>query len=193
MAAAEHAARERDYENRTPSANGTKRLREWEDEHAMKQPPEEKRQRLDEPLTARPPSVPMHGYGSPPRPQSSFDHEAQARRQAEEQRRANENYHPSEAAHHPPSLPSINQQPIPSPQLQQLPRMSEAVKQEPRREVVQTVLEGASRKIDVDEDYDDDEDEKRPAPTPSVEIRRDSPKNAVGGPGLEPAAVTAGA
>jgi glucose repression mediator protein len=201
MAAAEQAARERDHDNRTPSANGaTKRMREWEDEPTMKQPADEKRQRLDEQQhAARPPSVPTHGHGSPPRSHSSFDAEAHARRQAEEQRRANENYHPSEAAHPPPSLPSINQHPNLSPQPQQLPRMSEAVKEEPRREIVH---EPAARRLEVDEDYDDDEDEKRPGPmlqNPSVPelLKRDSPNNAAAGgggaPGPEPVAATVAA
>lgn len=158
----------------------------------MKQPADEKRQRLDDPHVARPPSVPMHGAGSPPRPQSSFDAEAHARRQAEEQRRANESYHPSEAAHHPPSLPAINQQPIPSPQPQQLPRMSETVKEEPRP----VVHEPAARRMDVDENYSDDEDEKRPIPpapaSNASDGRRDSPKSAAA-TGPEPAAAAAGA
>lgn len=147
----------------------------------MKQPTDEKRQRLDE---QRPPSVPMHGHGSPPRPQSSFDAEAHARRQAEEQRRANEGYHPSDAAHHPPSLPAINQ-PHSSPQAQHLPRMSDNVKEEPRREIVH---EPAARPMDVDEDYDDDE-EKRPVQPPTAEPKRDSPKAPAVGP--EPAVAAA--
>lgn len=144
----------------------------------MKQPTDEKRQRMDEHSIGRPPSVPVsnHGHGSPPRSHSSFDHEANARRQTEEQRSANENYHPSEAAHHPQSLPAmISSQPIPSPQLQQMPRMSEAVKEEPR-----IVHEPAARRMDVDENYDDDEDEKRPGPvgpgSNTSNERRESPK-----------------
>jgi hypothetical protein len=169
-------------------------MREWEDEPVMKQPADEKRQRLDEQHVARPPSVPMRGNGSPPHPQTGFEAEAQARHQVEKQHRVNESYHPSEAAHHAPSLPAINQQPNPSPQAQHLPRMSEAVKEEPRREIVH---EPAARRVEVDENYDDDEEEKRPAPVAPVssapESKRDSPKSATGVPGPEPAAATAGA
>ncbi|KIW01128.1 uncharacterized protein PV09_07414 [Verruconis gallopava] len=204
MAAAEQAARDREHDNHTPSTNGTKRHRDWEEDSAVKQPADEKRQRIDEHV-ARPPSVPMHGHSSPPRPQSSFDTDAQGRRQADELRRANEAYHPSEAAHHPPSLPAINngQQPTASsrspPQPQhQLPRMSETVKEEPRREVVH---EPAARRIEVDENYDDDEDEKRPVPpTPAAPVsnaadpKRDSPKSAsAAAAGSEPAAAAASA
>lgn len=192
MAAAEQAARDRDFDNRTPASNGpTKRMREWEDETVMKQPTDEKRQRMDEHVQ-RPPSVPQHGHGSPPRSQSSFDAEAHARRAADEQRRANEAYQPSEAAHHPPSLPAIQQAP-PTPQPQSLPRMSEVVKEEPRREIMH---EPAARRMEVDEDYDDDDDDKRAPPPQALQGlpkgEQPSPVSATG-PGAEPPVAAAAA
>jgi len=166
LQAAEAAARDRDRDDRTPSTNGPKRLREWEDE-PPKQPADEKRQRLDDHV-ARPSSLPDRG--SPARPHVN-DVEV---RHVEEQRRTNESYHPSEAAHH-PSLPAI-QQPTPTPQPQAIPRLSEAVKEE-RREPQH---EPAARRMEVDENYDDDgEDEKRPLPPPipPPKVERDSPKS----------------
>jgi glucose repression mediator protein len=124
---------------------------------------------------ARPPSQPLQ-HGSPQRPHSI---DADARR-AEDQRRANDNYNPSEAAHHPPSLapiPQQQQQPTPTPQPQALPRdvrMSEPVVEERVREPQH---EPAARKMEVDENYDDDEDDKRPPP-PMTKTERDSPKSA---------------
>ncbi|TLD36965.1 TPR-like protein [Venturia nashicola] len=193
LQAAESAARDRtmidrDHNNRTPSTNnGPKRMREW-DEDGMngKHPIDEKRQRIEEHI-ARPPSQPHRG--SPQRPHSI---DADARR-AEEQRRANVDYHPSEAAHHPPSLamgahqqqqqqqqqlPQQSHQPTPTPQPQALSRdvrMSEPVAEERIREPQH---EPAARKMEVDENYDDDEDEKRPPP-PMTKTERDSPKSAI--------------
>lgn len=112
---------------------------------------DEKRQRLDEPHSRR--TSPPHRIPSPPRhsPHDNMD-----------ARRLNDGYHPSEAAHNPPSLPSINA-------TQPMPRMSETPKQErPEHH------EPASRQIDVDEDYSDGaEDEKRNGPLKS---ERESPR-----------------
>jgi glucose repression mediator protein len=63
-----------------------------------------------------------------------------------------EAYHPSEAAHHPPTLPAIHAEPE-----QHLPPMAEAPRDE-RKEA----FEGAARKMEIDDDYNDEaEDEKR--------------------------------
>jgi general transcriptional corepressor CYC8 len=165
LAAAEAAARER--EDRTPTA--PKRLREWEDDPTKQTNDEIKRQRLDD-HAPRPPSVPAMNQASPPSARRSLDVDA---RRAEEQRRANESYHPSEAAHH-PALPSINPQQTPTPAPQNLPRLSEPVKEE-RREPGPPQIEPASRKMEVDENYDDDgEDEKRPV----SKSERESPRSA---------------
>ena len=168
VAAAEAAARERD--DRTPTA--PKRLREWEDDPGMgaKHPSDEKRQRLDEPLP-RPPSVAnqANNHASPPT-RHSLDVDM---RRAEDQRRLNDNYHPSEAAHH-PALPTFQQQtgigqPQPHPSL---PRLSEPIKDERPRE---PQIEPASRKMEVDENYDDEGEEDKRAV--SAKAERESPRS----------------
>jgi hypothetical protein len=82
----------------------------------------------------------------------------------ENERRANENYHPSEAAHHPHALP------------QQAPPMHplyEAAKEERKEHV-----EPAARKVEVDEDYDNNnsDDDKRVLASGGA---RSSPQNAM--------------
>lgn len=90
----------------------------------------------------------------------------------EDQRRANENYHPSEAAHHPPTLPSMHQAQHQQPQQEHLPPMAEVSRDE-RREP----YEAAARKMEVDEDYDDEgEDDKR---LPAGSGGRNSPQRAM--------------
>jgi hypothetical protein len=69
----------------------------------------------------------------------------------ENERHANENYHPSEAAHHPHphALP---------PQMPPMHSLFEAAKEERKEHV-----EPAARKVEVDEDYDNNnsDDDKR--------------------------------
>jgi glucose repression mediator protein len=79
-------------------------------------------------------------------PRDAIRRSSSEARRIEDQRRANENYHPSEAAHHPPTLPAINMQH----QQHQLPPMNEAPKEEHPRDT-----EVPARKLDIDEDYDD--------------------------------------
>lgn len=145
MVAAEAAARDRD--DRPPTAP-PKRHREWEEnEHANTKPPqnEEKRQKLEEPHSRRP---------TPPHPMPSPQVARHSPHGTPDARRFNDGYHPSEAAHHPPSLPSMTAAPPP-------PRMSETPKQERPEQ-----HEPAARHMDVDENYDDEgEDSKAPAPT----------------------------
>lgn len=142
--AAEAAARDR--EDRPPTAP-PKRHREWEDnEHMGPKAPanDEKRQKLDEPHSRRP-SPPPHRMSSPQVPR-------QSPQDAPDARRFNDGYHPSEAAHHPPSLP-------PMAQPQSLPplRMSETPKQErPEHH------EPAARQMEVDENYDDEGEDTKP-------------------------------
>ncbi|KAI9697270.1 MAG: hypothetical protein M1836_004834 [Candelina mexicana] len=146
LAAAEAAARDRD--DRPPSA--LKRMREWEDETVpMKKPAnDENRVRLDDH---------RHHRLSPPDRRNS-PHDLHGRspsevRRNDDLRRVAEKYHPSAAAHHPPSVPVMERQH----HLQPLP---EAPKDERREQ-----HEPAARKMDVDEDYDDDGDEvKREIP-----------------------------
>ena len=133
-------------------ANGETRSRM--DDHIYRRPsppPDRKpspRQRLSPPRGRQPPSPIRH-----PRESSEARHE--------DQRRADENYHPSEAAHHPPTLPSMHQQPQPPAHVQvqeHLPTINDTGRDERNRET----YEAAARKMDVDEDYDDEgDDEKR--------------------------------
>ena len=148
--AAAEAAAAREREERPQG--GYKRMADPEDDYkgANKKPANgDSRGRLDDALYRR---------DSPrERPMSPSRH---MRRSSSEARReqANQNYHPSEAAHHPPTLPALHQQPSQPPQGQHLPPMSEPPREE-RREAFE---EGAKRKIEVDENYDDaGEDEKR--------------------------------
>ena len=85
-------------------------------------------------------------------------------------------YHPSEAAHHPPSLPSMQTITGQSPG----PRMSAPPQEEHRAPPPPTqpppppqVYEPAARKMDVDENYDDSADDKS---TTKQESQRNSPK-----------------
>jgi hypothetical protein len=146
LAAAEAAARERD--ERPPTAP-PKRMREWDEgDHMNQKPPtnDEKRQKMEEPRSRRP-SPPVHRMSSPQVPRHSPQ-------DAPDARRFNDGYHPSEAAHHAPSLPPVNAAQPPPP----LPRMAETPKQErPEHH------EPAARHMDVDENYDDEGDETKPA------------------------------
>lgn len=154
LAAAEQAARDR--EDRPPTAP-PKRHREWEDnEHPHPKPPtnDEKRQKLDEPHSRRP--SPPHRMSSPQVPRHSPQ-------DGPDPRRFNDGYHPSEAAHHPPSLPPINA-------TQALPRVSETPKQERTEH-----HEPAARHMEVDENYDDDGEEAKPS---AAKSERSSPRNA---------------
>ncbi|PYH74657.1 putative transcriptional corepressor Cyc8 [Aspergillus vadensis CBS 113365] len=171
ISAAEAAARER--EERPGSA--MKRGREWEAEAgpAKKIANEESRARLDDQLSRR--VTPPNRMPSPGEMQRRSSSEIRR----EDQRRVNENYHPSEAAHHPPTLPSIQHMPPHPSGGPSLPPMAESsaapsngppsgpssaqvqVKEEPARGEQAPAHEPAARKMDVDENYDDDDDEKR--------------------------------
>lgn len=160
LAAAEAAARDR--EDRPPTAP-PKRHREWEESPKL-QSNDEKRQKLEEPHSRR---------GSPPHHASSPQIPRQSPQVAPDARRINDGYHPSEAAHHPPSLAPINAPPQTQAQTS-LPRMSEtpAPKTEtPRPEH----HEPAARHVDVDENYDDEGDEPKANGTKS---ERNSPRTA---------------
>jgi glucose repression mediator protein len=153
LAAAEQAARDRD--DRPPTAP-PKRHREWEDsDHLNQKPPtnDEKRQKMEESHTRRP--TPPHRMSSPQVPRHSPQ-------DGPDPRRFNDGYHPSEAAHHPPSLPAMAA-------ARPLSRMSETSKPErPEHH------EPAARHMDVDENYDDEGDDAKPAASKSD---RGSPRN----------------
>ncbi|KAI9681380.1 MAG: glucose repression mediator protein [Caeruleum heppii] len=144
LMAAEAAARERDDRPSSPM----KRVREWEDDSAPVKKPasDENRARMDDHHHQRPSPPPR--MPSPREPHRRSPSEA---RRAEDQRRANEGYHPSEAAHHPPTVPAVHHH--------QGPPVPDGPKDEWREQQ----HEPAARKMDVDEDYDEgNEDEKRP-------------------------------
>ncbi|KAJ5471643.1 Transcriptional corepressor Cyc8 [Penicillium desertorum] len=156
--AAEAAARDR--EDRPTSA--MKRGREWEAEAGpvKKHANEESRARLDDQTNRRPsPPARLPSPGEMQRRSSS-----EARR--EDARRANENYHPSEAAHHPPTLPSI----------QDVPPRPSAGPKAPRPEAP-PAHEPPARKMDVDEDYDDEVEEEKKA----VAASKGSPNGSAAG------------
>jgi hypothetical protein len=115
---------------------------------------EEKRQKMEEPHSRRP--TPPHRMSSPQVPR-------QSPREGPDPCGFNDGYHPSEAAHHPPSLP-------PMAAARPLSRMSETPKQErPEHH------EPAARHMDVDENYDDEGDDVKPSAPKS---ERSSPRNA---------------
>lgn len=136
-------------------ASAMKRAREWEQEAPLKkQANEETRARLDE--------FPARRYSPPNRvtpPRDRYRRSSSELRREAEQRRVNENYHPSEAAHHPFSL-----QPQPQQQPQNIPSMASILELAPKEETRKEVVEPAARKVEVDEDYDNmSEDDKRVA------------------------------
>lgn len=201
-AAADAAARDRD--DRPTSA--MKRSRGWEPEVPIKRPAnEENRARLDE-QSARRAGSPAH-VASPSGMQRRSSSEARrddARR--EDARRANENYHPSEAAHHPPTLPSIQDMPPHPSAAPSLPPMTEGsgpasngpppsgpasantpVKEEAPRPEAPPAHEPAARKMDVDEDYDDDvEEEKKVAAASKGSPNGSAAGNPANGTGARP-------
>lgn len=130
VAAAEAALHRSEHDNRPPSV-GPKRIREWEEETSSK------KQR---------PSTPTRT--------DSYRRESSEHRRMDEPRRME--YHPSEAAHHPPThgmpgqLPPMQQGPPPPPPQQQ--------QHEPER---------AARKMDIDEEYDDSGEDEKKAPHPA--------------------------
>lgn len=178
MAVVEAAVRERD--DRPTSA--MKRGREWDHEPGpvKKIANEESRARLEDQMSRRvTPPRDLHRRSS-----------SEARR--EEQRRVNDAYHPSDAAHHPPTLPSIqHMQPPPNHSMPPMndvppnpnhgptgpPPSQSSIKDDPGRKDP-SLHEPAARKMDVDENYDDDgEDEKRPGIGPKGSPRGTAPSN----------------
>ncbi|KAJ9603072.1 glucose repression mediator protein [Cladophialophora chaetospira] len=132
-------------DDRPPSA--MKRTREWEADAgpSKKLANEESRARLEDPSRRNSPP------GRLPTPKDHFRRSSSEVRR-EQERRANENYHPSEAAHHPYSRPP---QHIPSMQ-----SILDGPKDDRKDQVEQ-----AARKVDVDEDYDNSEDDKQRGPS----------------------------
>ncbi|KAI1456168.1 TPR-like protein [Annulohypoxylon moriforme] len=117
-----------------PSSVASKRMREWEDEPAIKKPANEENRARMEDIRHRRPSTPPRDPRDPYR-RSPDAHRFEEQRRMEEQRRVDdqrrvedmrraeeqrhESYHPSDAAHHPPAhsmpnhLPPMQQAPPP--------------------------------------------------------------------------------
>jgi general transcriptional corepressor CYC8 len=143
MVAAEAAARERD--DRPPPA--VKRMREWEAESgpSKKFANEETRAHLDDHMSRR---------VSPPGRMSSstvtdFPRRSSSEIRRENERRVNENYHPSEVAHQPNAVPP-----------QQIPSMQTMFEPAPKEDRPDPV-EPAARRVEVDEDYDNNSEEEK--------------------------------
>ncbi len=143
-------------------SSAMKRSREWEADAAgpaKKVASEESRAKLDEPGRLSSPPGRTATPRDPYRRSSS-----EIRRENAE--RISQNYHPSEAAHHPYTLP------------QQIPSMHTIldVPKDDRKETA----EPAARKMEVDEDYDNNsEDEKRAGSnTASGSATKNSPTQA---------------
>jgi general transcriptional corepressor CYC8 len=138
------------HDDRPTSA--LKRSRDWEADPgpSKKLANEESRARLDDPVRRNSPP------GRLPTPKDHFRRSSSETRH-EQERRANENYHPSEAAHHPYSRPP-----------QQIPSM-QSILDGPKDERKEQV-EQAARKVEVDEDYDNnsDDDKQRGPPSGAV-------------------------
>ena len=157
QSAADAAARER--EERPSSTAPPKRPREWdEDPNAVKKPStDESRSRLDD--------IKMH-RGSPTETMAS---PLDARRMDEQ--RPTSAYHPSEAAHHPPSLPPMHSITQPSPSTSTAPQEEHRAPAPPQPA---PIYEPAARKMDVDENYDDSGDDKSAT---KQESQRNSPRS----------------
>lgn len=166
----------RDIHDRPPSV---KRHRDWEAESgpSKKAANEENRARLEE-NTPRRTSPP----GRVATPGSSHRRSSSEIRK-ENQRIADQNYHPSEAAHHTAPLAAASAQSQSShvglqtpqtPHVQQNPSRAsnfDTVKEE-RKELT----EGPARKVQVDENYDDDgEDEKAAVVASAISSRSGQP------------------
>lgn len=194
------AAMHREHDARPPSAP-PKRMREWEDDREAKKPAsDENRARMDDHRHRRPSTPPREPYRRNSSEARRFEEQRRMeeqrrvddqrraddmRRAEEQQRHVNDNYHPSEAAHHPhnhtipPHLAPIQQNgpspmqniihegapappaaasgpPPPPPEERQRMEHPPAPHPAPINEP-----ERAARKMDVDEDYDDSGEEDK--------------------------------
>ena len=162
--AADAAARDR--EERPSSTAPPKRLREWEEDtngNAKKAMTDESRSRLDEIKMQR--LSPIEKMATPPNRSPS------ELRRMDEQRPPSA-YHPSEAAHHLPSLPSMQTITQPSPSVSTAPQQESQAPPPPQPA---PVYEPAARKMEVDENYDDSGDDKSAT---KQESQRNSPRTA---------------
>ncbi|KAI1740469.1 hypothetical protein F4680DRAFT_418204 [Xylaria scruposa] len=179
------------HRDERPPSVASKRMREWEDEPAMKKPAsEENRSRMHDVTHRRPSTPPRDPYRRSPEGhrfeeqrrmeerRAEDQRRAEEMRRADEQRHANETYHPSEAAHHPSShamppnhLPPMQSGPSPMPGIMhEPPQPSPASKEYPPEDRPRlehppapqmNEPERAARKMEVDEDYDDSGEEEK--------------------------------
>ena len=207
VVASENAARERD--ERAPLAR--KRYRDRDDDLAAaskRLSNDESRSRLDDHASRRPsPPDRINRAASPTRRSSTES------RRLDDARRPVNDYHPSDAAHH-PSLNQANghvqhQQPLPPPQHQhqhsqppvapsqhqqppQQQMSTQMMSSEPAKEDRREVHEPPARKMEVDEDYDDSgEDEKRNVTQKSEKSSPRGPTSITGPNGPPPATAQA--
>lgn len=155
-------------------------MREWEDESAAKkQANEENRALLDDRRHRRPSTPPRDAYRrNSGEPRRADEQRRSDEPKKEEPRPQNDNYHPSEAAHHPQShsvggsnqLPPMQSANAPSSEKAQTGQTPKEDRPAPEQVPVAAAApaasepERAARQMDVDEDYDDSpEDEKKPA------------------------------
>ncbi|KAH8160058.1 hypothetical protein CIB48_g8193 [Xylaria polymorpha] len=143
------------HRDERPPSVASKRMREWEDEPAMKKPAsEENRSRMHDVTHRRPSTPPRDPYRRSPEGHRFEEQRRIEERRAEDQRRAeemrrvdeqrhgNEPYHPSEAAHHPPThamppnhLPPMQSGPSPMPGIMhEPPQPSPASKEYPQED-----------------------------------------------------------
>ncbi|KAK0316664.1 glucose repression mediator protein [Friedmanniomyces endolithicus] len=161
--AADAAARERD--ERPSSTAPPKRLREWEedaDNAPKKLSTDDARSRLDEIKIHRP---------SPPDKISTPPTRSPSELRRLEEPRPTSAYRPSEAAHHLPSLPSMQSITQPSSRTSAPPQEEHRAPPPPPPQAT-PVYEPAARKMEVDENYDDSADDK----SAKHESQRSSPK-----------------
>lgn len=128
---------------------------------------EESRSRLDE--------IKMH-RNSPPEKMATPPNRSPPELRRMDEPRPMSAYHPSEAAHHPPSLPSMQHITQPAARTSAPPQEEHRA---PPPSQPAPVYEPAARKMDVDENYDDSEDGKSAT---KQESQRNSPKAMAGGP-----------
>ncbi|KAK5175205.1 glucose repression mediator protein [Saxophila tyrrhenica] len=161
-AAADAGGRER--EERPGSTAPPKRVREWDDDPAgMKKPStDEARSRLDE--------IKMH-RSSPPDKMATPPNRSPSELRRMDDQRPTSGYHPSEATHHLPALPSMHSIAQPAPTGSAPPQEEQRAPPPPPQP--QPVYEPAARKMDVDENYDDSGDDRSAT---KQESQRNSPR-----------------
>jgi len=172
QSAADAAQRER--EERPASTAPPKRAYDYEEDRSIgaqkKLTTEDGRSRLDQIKMDHP--SPREKLATPP-----IRSPSELRRIEELQPRPMSAYHPSEAAHHLPSLPSMQSITHQSPRMSAPPQEEHRAPPSPPQSA--PVYEPAARKMEMDENYDDSGDDKSAT---KQESQRNSPKAFNSGP-----------